>query len=85
MKESVFAVKSYAFAIDIVNLYKQLIKRENEFVMSKQLLRPGTSIGANNAEAGGSISKREFIAKMQISYKKAHDVKFWIRLMYDTG
>jgi len=85
MKESIIAKKSYDFAVEIVQLYKLLIKREKEFVMSKQLLRSGTSIGANIAEASGSISKREFIAKMQISYKEAHEVKFWVRLMTDTG
>lgn len=85
MKESIIAKKSYDFAVEIVTLYKLLIKREKEFVMSKQLLRSGTSVGANIAEAGGSISKGEFIAKMQISYKEAHEVKFWVRLMTDTG
>jgi four helix bundle protein len=85
MKESLIAQKSYDFAVDIVNLYKTVLKREKEFTMSKQLLRCGTSIGANIAEASGSISKREFIAKMQISYKEAQETKFWIRLLTDTG
>lgn len=53
--------------------------------MSKQLLRSGTSVGANIAEAAGSISKREFIAKMQISYKEAHESFFWIKLLKETN
>ena len=69
MKESIIATKSFHFAISVFELYTIIIRREKEFVMSKQLLRSGTSVGANIAEAAGSISKREFIAKMQISYK----------------
>jgi four helix bundle protein len=76
MKESVIATKSFLFAINVVELYKTIIPREKEFAMIKQLLRSGKSIGANIAEAAGSISKREFIAKMQISYKEAHESLF---------
>ena len=85
MKESVIATKSFHFAISVVELYKTIIRREKEFVMSKQLLRSGTSVGANIAEAAGSISKREFIAKMQISYKEAHESLFWIKLLKETN
>ena len=85
MKESIIAAKSFHFAISVVELYKTIIRREKEFVMSKQLLRSGTSVGANIAEASGSISKREFIAKMQISYKEAHESLFWITLLKDTN
>jgi four helix bundle protein len=76
VKESVVADKSFQFAISVVELYKTIIKREKEFVLSKQLLRSGTSVGANIAEASGSISKKEFIAKIQISYKEAHESRF---------
>lgn len=85
MKESVIATKSFHFAISVVELYKTIIRREKEFVMSKQLLRSGTSVGANIAEAAGSISKKEFIAKMQISYKEAHESLFWIKLLKETN
>ncbi len=85
MKESVVADKSFQFAKSVVELYKTIIKPEKEFVLSKQLLRSGTSIGANIAEASGSISKNEFIAKIQISYKEAHESRFWIRLLKETN
>lgn len=61
--------KAYQFAIRVVNAYKHLTEEKREFVLSKQLLRSGTSIGANIAEANGAISKAEFKAKISIAYK----------------
>jgi four helix bundle protein len=76
--------KSYAFAVRVVNAYKYLVKEHNEYVLSKQLLRCGTSIGANITEAQGGISKADFSAKLSISYKEALETKYWLNLLKDT-
>ena len=72
------------FSVRIVNLYKYLFKEHNEYVLSKQLLRSGTSIGANVAEARHAISKRDFLNKMYISYKEANETLYWIELLFRT-
>ncbi|MEM7550418.1 MAG: four helix bundle protein [Bacteroidota bacterium] len=77
--------KSYAFAIRIVSAYKFLAEKKKEFVLSKQLLRCGTSIGANVEEAEGGISKKDFRAKMSIAYKEARETSYWLRLLKDTN
>ena len=82
--ENVIQTKSYAFAIKIVNTYKQLKNEKKEFILSKQLLRAGTSIGANVEEAIGGQTKKDFFAKISISYKEARETKFWLRLLRDT-
>mgnify|MGYP001123580555 CR=1 FL=1 len=84
MKENVVQIKSYAFAIKIVNVCKQLQDERREFILSKQLLRSGTSIGANIEEAIGAQSKKDFFAKLTISYEEARETKYWIRLLTDT-
>ena len=84
MKENLILTKTYDFAILIVNLNKKLISKK-EFVLSKQLLRSGTSIGANAEEAVGGISKKDFRAKMSISYKEARETNYWLRLLKDTN
>jgi four helix bundle protein len=76
--------KAYQFAIRIVRAYKHLYDEKKEFVLSKQLLRSGTSIGANIAEANGAISKVEFKAKMSIAYKECLETKYWLSLLKDT-
>ena len=76
--------KSKAFAIRIVNLYSYLTKIKNEYVMSKQLLRCGTSIGANISEAQYAISKADFIAKMQISLKECAESLYWLDILHET-
>ncbi len=76
--------KSMEFAVRIVKLYKYLCETKHEYVMSKQVLRSGTSIGANAAEAKQSQSKREFIAKMSISLSEASETEFWLELLYRT-
>ncbi|PIQ44574.1 MAG: four helix bundle protein [Deltaproteobacteria bacterium CG12_big_fil_rev_8_21_14_0_65_43_10] len=83
-KENITYKKAYRFAIEIVELYKDLIQR-NEYVLSKQLLRSGTSIGANVAEANGGISNADFSAKISIGYKEALETKYWLSLLKDTG
>ncbi|MEN8192843.1 MAG: four helix bundle protein [Bacteroidota bacterium] len=85
MKEdNVIQYKSYDFAIRIIKLYKFLIDNKKEFVLSKQLLRCGTSIGANVEEAIGAQSKKDFFAKLTIAYKEAIETHYWIRLLADT-
>lgn len=84
MRENIIAIKSYKFAIQIVNLHKKLVENR-EYVLSKQLLKSGKSIGANVEEAIGGISKKDFRAKMSISYKEARETRFWLRLLKDTN
>ena len=83
--ENVVQVKSYAFAIRIVKAYQFLSLEKKEFVLSKQLLRCGTSIGANIEEAIGGQTDKDFFAKLTISYKEARETHFWIRLLKDTS
>lgn len=84
-KENVIQVKTYAFAVRIVRLYQYLVKSKNEYVLSKQLLRSGTSIGANVEEAIGGQSDKDFFAKMTIAYKEARETHYWLRLLTDTS
>ncbi len=77
MSENQIENKSFDFAVRIVNLYKFLTEQKKEFVLSKQLLRSGTSIGANVAEAQRGQSKADFIAKMSISLKEANETNYW--------
>jgi four helix bundle protein len=76
--------KSYAFALRIIKLYQFLVKK-NEFLLSKQVLRCGTSIGANVEEAIGSQSEKEFISKFSIVYKEARETAYWLRLLKDSN
>ena len=80
MKESIVQKKSFDFSLKIISLYKKL-QLEKEFIISNQLLRSGTSIGANGEEALAGQSKRDFIAKMSISSKEARETKYWLRLL----
>ena len=83
-KDNVIQEKSYQFAIKIVKTSKYLVDQKKEFILSKQLLRSGTSIGANVEEAIGGQSKKDFFSKLSISYKEARETKYWIRLLFDT-
>jgi len=83
-KDNVIQIKSYNFAVRIVKLYKHLSQEKKEFVLSKQLLRSGTSIGANIEEAIGGQSRKDFFAKLTIAYKEARESHYWIRLLKDT-
>lgn len=85
MEENIILTKTYNFALRIIKLYKHLSQEKKEYTLSKQILRSGTSIGANSEEAAGSISKREFRAKFFISYKEARETHYWIRLLKDSG
>ena len=79
--KSLVAEKSKLFAIRIINLYKYLLKEKHENVLSKQLLRSGTSIGANITEANCGISKNDFLAKMYIAYKECAETQYWLDLL----
>jgi len=85
MKENVVYEKAYQFAIRIVKAYQFLGDTKREFVLSKQLLRSGTSIGANISEANGAISKADFSSKISIAYKECLETKYWISLLKDTA
>ena len=77
--------KSFEFAVRIVNLYKYLNETKKEFVLSKQLLRSGTSVGANVAEAEQAQSTPDFVSKMSIALKEASETKYWIKLLASTS
>jgi four helix bundle protein len=81
--ESIIAGKAYAFALEIVKVYKLLVERK-EYVLSKQLLRSGTSIGANINEAIAGQSKRDFVYKLHISLKEARETNYWLNLLKDS-
>jgi four helix bundle protein len=80
MRESIIEKKSFEFALKIIELYKKLLE-QNEYVLSKQLLRSGTSIGANVTEATAAQSKKDFITKMSIASKEARETKYWLTLL----
>lgn len=84
MNSNISEEKSFAFAVRIVNLYKHLTGNKKEYVLSKQLLRSGTSIGANIAEAQRAQSKADLTAKMSISLKEANETLYWLKLLYKT-
>lgn len=77
--------KSYAFAKAIVSISRDIQMHEKEYVLTKQLMRSGTSIAANITEATQGQSKRDFISKMSISLKEACESKFWLQLLIDTN
>ena len=85
MKYNIIQEKSFAFALRIIKLYQHLSKEKNEYVLSKQILRSGTSIGANIEEAIGAQSKKEFISKLSIGYKEARETHYWLRLFTESG
>ena len=82
-KKNVIKEKSFAFAIEIVSIYKILAERK-EFVLSKQLLRSGTSIGANIRESEHAQSKADFIHKLSIALKEANETEYWLDLLHET-
>lgn len=84
MSDSIVFEKSKRFAIRIVKLYKYLCDEKKEVVLSKQLLRSGTSIGANIAEANSAFSKKDFLAKMYIAFKECSESKYWLELLHET-
>lgn len=84
-KKNVILTKSYQFGLRIVKLHMHLSKELRQFEISSQVLRSGTSIGANVEEAAGGSSRKDFINKMNIAYKEARESKYWLRLLKDSG
>ena len=84
MKENLIQQKTYDFALKIINTSKQM-QMNKEFVLSRQLLKSGTSIGANVEEAIGGQSRKDFLSKISIAYKEARETKFWLRLLKDSN
>lgn len=85
MKDNLLKDKSYKFALRAVKLYQYLSIKKKEFVLSKQILRSGTSIGANIEETIGAHSEKDFKAKLSISYREARETYFWLNLLRDSG
>jgi len=85
MESNIVKEKSYNFALRVIKLYKYLKDNKNEFVLSKQVLKSGTSIGANIEEAIGAISKNDFINKMYIAHKECRETKYWLKLLIDSS
>ncbi|MFP4435913.1 MAG: four helix bundle protein [Chloroflexaceae bacterium] len=83
MAESIIQQKSFAFALRIIQLYREL-QSQHEFILSRQLLRSGTSIGANVEEAGAGQSRRDFLAKMAIASKEARETRYWLKLLRES-
>jgi four helix bundle protein len=82
--KSIAYQRAFDFAIRVVNAYKFLTTEHKEYILSKQLLRCGTSIGANIAEANGAISNNDFSAKISIAYKESLETKYWLNLLKET-
>ena len=84
-KDNIVKEKSYSFAIRIINLYKYLCDKKKEFVLSKQILRSGTSIGALTWESEHAESKPDFIHKLSVALKEANETDYWLNILKDTG
>lgn len=84
MKDNVLLDKSKALALRVIRMYKYLCEEKKEFVLSKQVLRSGTSVGANAREANRSQSTNEFIAKLNISLKEADETLYWLELLHES-
>lgn len=83
--DNIIREKSYDFSLKIIEIYRGLTIDKREFILSKQLIRSGTSIGANIEEAIGAQSKNDFISKMSISYKEARETLYWLHLLTDSN
>lgn len=84
MKENIILEKTKKFALQIIELYKQLYNEKHEYILSKQILRSGTSIGANAKEASFAQTKPDFYAKMHIALKEAGETEYWLELLYES-
>ena len=85
MSESVLSTKSYTFALRIIKLYQFMADERREYVLSKQVLKSGTSIGANIEESVHAQSKVDFVHKLSIAQKEANEANYWLRLLKDAG
>ena len=84
LEENTVKYKSKKFAVRIINLYKYLCDEKKEFILSKQVLRSGTSIGANIAESETAMSQKDFLAKIYIALKECNETLYWLDLLYET-
>lgn len=84
MRKNVVAEKSYSFALEIIKLYKLLVDEKKEYVLSKQVLRSGTAVGALIREAEHAQSKADFLNKMNIALKEANETEYWLMLLKDS-
>ena len=84
MKENVIMEKSFAFSVRIVNLHNYLSREKKEYVISRQVYKSGTSIGANIAEAQRAQSTADFVSKMKIALKEANETQYWLQLLHET-
>ena len=85
MRENTIMEKSLAFSVRIVNLQKHLTEQKKEYVISKQICKSGTSIGANVAEAQRAQSTADFVSKMKIALKEANETQYWLQLLHQTN
>lgn len=85
MENNAVLIKSKTFALRIIKLYQYLCDSKKEYVLSKQILRSGTSIGANAKEGVNAQSKADFYAKMYIAYKEANETEYWLELLHESG
>lgn len=85
MRDGALQAKSFAFAVQVVNLYKLLRAEKREGILSKQLLRSGTAIGALVREAEQAESKADFVHKLAIALKEANETEYWLALLHETG
>ncbi len=85
MANNILRDKSYILALEIIKTYRNLSINKKEYVLSKQLLRSGTSIGANVEESIGGQSEKDFYSKLSIAYKEARETNYWIRLLKDSN
>ena len=84
VRENIILIKSKAFAIKIIKLYQYLYNEKKEYILSKQLLRSGTSIGANVRETINAQSNNDFISKMNIALKETNETQYWLELLHET-
>ena|SRR5258708_1508698 len=85
MKENVIKLKSFDFALRIVKLYQYLIEEKKEYILSKQLLRSGTAVGAMIRESEHAESKSDFIHKLSVGLKEANETEYWIELLHKSN
>ena len=84
MKENIIMRKSFAFSVRIMNLQKYLSRKKGEYVVSRQICKSGTSIGANIAEAQRAQSTADFVSKMKIALKEANETQYWLKLLHES-
>ena len=84
MKDNIIVRKSFAFSVRIVNLSKYLTDKKKEYIISKQVYKSGTSIGANISEAQRAQSTADFVSKMKIALKEANETQYWLQLLHET-